>query len=85
MTTSLSSALTLMVIGMITVFLVLFLVYLTGNLLISAINRWLPAPVVEVNQKVRQSEISTSKVAAITAAVEIFSGGTARVTKIEKE
>lgn len=83
MTTSIASALTLMVIGMITVFVVLFLVYLTGNLLIAAINRWFPEPAASY-QKTR-SEISNQKIAAVTAAIEVFSKGKARITNIEKK
>ncbi len=59
---------------MITVFLVLALVVITGNLLIRLINRITP----------ELEGISPSKVAAITAAVESFTLGKGTITKIEK-
>ena len=74
-----------MVIGMITVFLILFLVYLTGHLLIRGINRWAPQASVNSKGQSASGAIAPAKVAAITAAVEIFSEGTARIVKIEKE
>jgi oxaloacetate decarboxylase gamma subunit len=83
MATSISSALTLMVIGMITVFLVLLLVYFTGNILIRVINQWLPEPTSIVKSSGTEG-IDTKKIAAISAAIELFSEGKARITKIEK-
>jgi oxaloacetate decarboxylase gamma subunit len=70
----LSTALSLMAIGMITVFLVLALVVITGNLLIRLINRVTP----------ELDGISPAKVAAITAAVESFTFGKGNITNIEK-
>ena len=70
---------------MITVFLILFLVYLTGILLIKALNRWLPEVTISGTKSNSDVAISPAKVAAITAAVEIFSEGKARIITIEKE
>lgn len=76
MTQDFSTAFTLLAIGMITVFLVLFLVVLTGNLLIRFVNRLAPKAV---------EGIPAKTVAAITAAVDAFTEGKGRITKIEKE
>ncbi len=74
MDTEFSTALSLMAIGMITVFVVLLLVVITGNILIRLVNRF-----------EKSETIATSKVAAISAAVETFTGGKGHITKIEKE
>lgn len=80
MTTSISSALTLLVIGMITVFVVLMLVVFTGNILIRIVNRYFPGQPQNLS-----STISSQKLAAITAAVEIVTEGKGKIISIEKE
>ncbi len=75
----LSTAFTLLGVGMITVFVVLSLVVLTGNLLIrmvNALNADSPGPT---------SDDDKGAIAAITAAVEIVTHGTGRITKIERK
>lgn len=79
-------ALQLMGIGMITVFIILSLVVLLGNLIIRFVNKYLPE---EVSKKVEQvasqaSDFNRKKVAAIVSAVKIVTEGKGRVTKIEK-
>jgi oxaloacetate decarboxylase gamma subunit len=69
-----STALSLLAIGMITVFVVLALVVLTGNLLIRFVNRISPD----------QDGIAPVKIAVITAAVNAFTEGKGKITKIEK-
>lgn len=81
MENEISQALTLLGIGMITVFVVLSLVVVVGNVLIRFINRF--APVSDVPLKA--AEISNAKVAAITSAVDMITGGKGRITKIEKK
>ncbi len=71
-----STALSLLAIGMITVFVVLLLVVLTGNFLIRLVNRLVPD---------HGGDLEPAKVAAITGAVEAFTEGKGRITKIEKE
>ena len=80
MENEISQALTLMGIGMITVFVVLSLVVVVGNVLIKIVNRFAPLQVVAS----KEPEISNSKIAAITSAVEIITGGKGRITKIER-
>lgn len=69
-----STALSLLAIGMITVFVVLFLVVVTGNVLIRVVNKITPT-----------DGLSAAKVAAITGAVEAFTEGRGRITRIEKD
>lgn len=70
-----STALSLLAIGMITVFVVLLLVVVTGNILIRLINR--------LSQS--DNQISAAKVAAISGSVEAFTQGRGHITRIEKE
>jgi len=76
MNSDLSTAFSLLGIGMITVFVVLLLVVITGNLLIRVVNRLAPAPA--------DDSLEKAQVAAITAAVNIFTEGKGQVTRIEK-
>ena len=71
---------------MITVFVVLALVVVTGNLLIRFVNTFLPeqaAAAARVSTP-PSSQISPKKIAAITSAVHQLSGGKAGIEKIEK-
>ncbi len=79
MTDSIESALSLLLIGMITVFLVLLLVVIIGNLLISLTNKFSVS-----ENKITSKVIHKRKIAAITAAVEIATEGKVRIDKIEK-
>ncbi len=81
MENEISQALTLLGVGMITVFVVLSLVVVVGNLLIRIVNRI--APLQDVISK--EAAISNSKIAAITSAVELLTKGKGRITKIERE
>ena len=79
-------ALQLMGIGMITVFIILALVVLIGNVIIRFVNKYLPE---EVSKKVQQvanqaGQFNRKKVAAIVSAVKIVTEGKGHVTKIEK-
>lgn len=79
MENSLGSALLLLLIGMITVFLILSLVVLSGNILIKLINRFF------VPEKVVESiPLNPSHVAIISAAVAQISKGRVKSIKIEK-
>ena len=75
MDSDISTALSLMVIGMITVFIVLLLVVVTGNILIRLVNRLAQ----------NEDQISAAKVAAIAGAVEAFTQGRGSITRIEKK
>ena len=75
MTPDFSTALTLMGIGMITVFVVLLLVVTTGKVLTFVVNK----------MDRGADAIAPVKVAVISAAVEAFTEGKGHITKIEKE
>lgn len=75
MDTNFSTALMLLAVGMITVFVVLALVVFTGNVLIRLVNRFSP----------KEEGLAPGKVAAITSAVATFTQGKGRITKIEKQ
>ena len=81
MENEISQALTLLGIGMITVFVVLSLVVVVGNVLIRMVNRW--APVQKLSPPT--SGNSNAKIAAITSAVALITRGKGRITKIERE
>ncbi len=79
-------ALELLGVGMVTVFIILALVVILGDLIIRFVNRFMP----EV-EKVSASKTETSnqsannkKMAAIVSAIGMVTKGTGRVTKIEK-
>jgi oxaloacetate decarboxylase gamma subunit len=75
MSEEISSALSLLLTGMVTVFVVLSLVVATGRLLIRISNRFYVEPT---------SPVSGRKLAAITAAVEVVTEGKGTITKIEQ-
>ncbi len=81
MSVELNTALMLMGIGMITVFFVLFCVVITGKILISFVNKFVP---VEEIAAPSEANIAASKIAAITTAVEVFTKGKGKITNIKK-
>ncbi len=79
-------ALELLGVGMITVFIILSLVVLLGNLIIRFVNQFIPE-VEKVSAKISaaaNSEISPKKMAVIVSAVNLVTNGAGRVNKIEK-
>lgn len=76
-------ALTLLLVGMLTVAFILILVVVFGNLLIRFVNKYFPEEVKSVKTKPSDT-IESSKLTALVAAVEIFTQGRGKVTKIEK-
>jgi len=95
MNENLSEAILILVIGMITVFIILGLVVLTGKTLIRITNRFAPdikespkgigviAPVSN-NTLSNNSTINKKKLAAIIGTVEMITQGKGRIEKIEK-
>lgn len=77
-------ALMLMGVGMITVFVVLSLVVIVGKGLVSFVNRFVPEIIVQDEPKRVAGGVQPTKIAAITAAVEIFTEGKGHITRIEK-
>jgi oxaloacetate decarboxylase gamma subunit len=76
-------ALTLLLVGMLTVAFILILVVLFGNLLIRFVNKYFPEEVKVVTTK-SSSTLDSRKVSAIVAAVDVFTRGKGKVNKIEK-
>ena len=90
MQADISTAFLVLVIGMITVFVILGLVVLTGHILIRVVNKFFPMPVVEISKKTEKSpplipnNYNKSTVAAIVSVVDIITKGKGRPEKIEK-
>ena len=81
MTDTLSTALTLLGVGMITVFTILVMIVLIGNILIRLINKYMPEMPVE---KTGLKDSDNGVLAAIFTTVEIITGGEGRVESAEK-
>ncbi len=80
-----NTAFTLMAVGMITVFTILALIVIFGNLLITLVNKFIPdAKTAAVVNKTSMEAIDPRKVAAIVSAVDLVTAGQARVTSITK-
>jgi oxaloacetate decarboxylase gamma subunit len=88
MNEGLGTALMLLAVGMITVFTILALIVIFGNILISLVNKFVPeekiSKVVKVVERVTQGAIDPRKMAAIVSAVDVVTDGNAKVTSITK-
>ncbi|RMF22785.1 MAG: oxaloacetate decarboxylase [Bacteroidetes bacterium] len=88
MSQALETALTLLVVGMTTVFVILGLVVLSSRLLIVIVNRYFPDPIFESDPARLVGKghrgLSPEKLAAIVAAVEVLTEGRGRVEKVER-
>ena len=72
-------------VGMITVFTILALIVIFGNLLISFVNKFIPETKISaVVQKATFGAIDPQKMAIIVSAVEVATEGKAKVTSITK-
>lgn len=74
-------------VGMVTVFVILALVVIIGNLIIRFVNKFIgeevkPQSKVSSNPTV---EINSKKLAAIVSVVNLVTKGTGRVSKVEKQ
>lgn len=74
----------LMLVGMVTVFIVLMLVVLSGRALTYFINKYLPEEAQSAAGGGAAATIEGSKVAVIEAAVNLVTRGKGKVVKIEK-
>lgn len=85
---SFSEALELMLTGMSTVFVILILVVLLGNLIIIFTNRIYVAPPADTTIRqvapTDEPELSPQKLAAIIAAVEAVTGGKGKIEFVDK-
>lgn len=85
-TDNFSTALMLMAVGMITVFAILALIVFFGNILIKIANKYFPEEVLRETLEVGVTTgIDPKKIAAITAVVDITTGGMGKVNSIIKD
>ena len=82
---NLGKALVLLAAGMITVFSILWLLIIIGNLIIRFTNKFFPLPEAVVKNGGDLKSVRGGTLAAIVAAVDIITGGEGKVEKIEKE
>ena len=86
---NMSMALGLLVVGMVTVFTILCLVVVIGNLVIRLTNRFIPVVGLAAgrpgNGDLAERKAQSKKYAAIVAAVEVITKGHGRVESIEKK
>jgi oxaloacetate decarboxylase gamma subunit len=76
---------TLLVIGMATVFAILFLIVFSGTILIHLVNRFFPdRPPAESLSEGNEDAPGAKKLAAIAAAVDIATGGRGRAATVRK-
>ncbi len=73
----------LLVVGIITVWLVLFLVVGVGHVTKLVVNRFAPEGIVASSES-KPGVLNNNKLTAITAAVNVASKGEAKVAKIER-
>jgi oxaloacetate decarboxylase (Na+ extruding) subunit gamma len=73
---------TLLGVGMVTVFVILIVVVNIGNALIAFVNRFFPES--DKDKVTTEKLFGNTRVAAITAAVNMLTQGRGRITKIEK-
>lgn len=85
---NLNEAIQLMIVGMLTVFCILLIVILFGNILIKLVNKYAPEevqtkkPVAAANNAVQQVDATVK--AVIDATIAQITGGKGRVSKITK-
>ncbi|MDP4680874.1 MAG: OadG family protein [Cyclobacteriaceae bacterium] len=84
MSDDISTALSLLVVGMITVFIVLLFVVIGGNLLIKIVNKFAPEVSRTSPKREERNNISPAKIAAIKSAIDQLTGGKGEVISIEK-
>ena len=81
-------ALTILLVGMTSVFVVLSLVVLTGRVIISVTNRWAPAPEKVKGKPTTSSPsskpVSNNALAAISAVVDFLTAGKGQVGSVKK-
>ncbi len=81
---SINEAVKLMLTGMSTVFLILVIVVILGNLIILLTNKFSVKIVSQPEQKNDKQTIDPQKLAVIISAVETVTGGKGQVTSIQK-
>lgn len=84
----LSTALIVLAVGMITVFVILSLVVFSGNIIIKIVNKYFPETSINPSSvsktPIINTDLGSSKMAAIVAAVDVITKGKGKINKIEK-
>lgn len=81
----LSVAFELLAVGMITVFIILFLVYLIGYTIILTVNKYFPNLEPATTKVVKSTtEISQKNIAVLTAVIHKITSGKGRISHVEK-
>ena len=78
-----NEALSIMIVGMITVIIILLLIVFIGNVIIKLSNKYLPEEIGETKGK-KTGEPSNNIYAAIVAVIDIVTKGRGKVTNIKK-
>ena len=84
---NLNEAFNLMLVGMISVFIILFLVVYIGNTVVRLTNRFVSVDSIATKKEIAKGKSRPSnpaKIAAVIAAVEAATGGKGKIDKIEK-
>lgn len=82
-----NEAISLLLVGMITVFVILSLVIFIGNMVIKLTNRFLPVETIATKKTIVSGKAVPSnpaKIAAVIAAVEAVTGGKGKIDRIDK-
>lgn len=82
---NINEALSLLLVGMITVFIILGLVVVLGNLVIRLTNRFTPVSLQSQDPVSSHRRVHTKKLAAIVAAVDAITEGKGQITSIDKK
>lgn len=85
MSEGLEKALEMMGVGMVTVFIILLLVVLIGNVIVLFVNRFFPEAADLKGKGADGSGVGATKTAVIVAAVKAVTKGRGQVVKIEKK
>lgn len=82
---NIDEALSLLLIGMITVFIILGLVVVIGNLVIRLTNRFIPVAAQPDEPEASGGKVHPKKLAVIAAVVDIVTNGRGAVAHIDKK
>lgn len=80
-------AIQLLIVGMLTVFAVLFIVIFIGNTIIRFVNKYMPETVATITKKSLQqstNSIDPKKMSAIVSAIQVVTQEKGKVVKVEK-
>lgn len=82
---NINEALSLLIVGMVMVFIILILVVVIGNVVILLTNRYIPVMQKSIDGTRDTKTTNTKKLAAIAAVVDLVTQGKGRVNSIQKK